>query len=74
MPPNIESFSLTYRYERHHENEIHVENGSFISRQEINIIDLVSSPPMGLKWSIRSDKTEITISENPCHPATGPGL
>ena len=40
MPPNTESFSLSYRYERHHQSAIRVENGSFTSWQEINIIDL----------------------------------
>ena len=47
MPANIESFCLTYRYERHHETESGVENGSFISRKEINIIDLGLIGPDG---------------------------
>ena len=73
MPPNTETFSLTYRYERHHESEIRVENGSFISRQEINIIDLGILAPNGAQVGASgSDKTEITISETYATPGYRP--
>jgi hypothetical protein len=73
MPPNTESFSLTYRYERHHESEIRVENGSFISRQEINIIDLgIIAPNDAQVGASGSDKTEITISETHATPGYRP--
>jgi hypothetical protein len=73
MPPNTESFSLTYRYERHHESETRVENGSFISRQEINIIDLGIVAPNGAQVGASgSDKTEITISETHATPGYRP--
>jgi len=75
MPPDTESFSLTYRYERHHESEIHVENGSFISRQEINIIDLGIITPDGAQVGASgSDKTEIQISETCATPGYRPSL
>ena len=69
MPPDTEAFSLTYRYERHHESEIGVEHGSFISRQEINIIDLGLIAPDGAQVGASgSDKTEIQISETHATP------
>jgi hypothetical protein len=73
MPPNTESFSLTYRYERHHESEIPVEAGKFISRQEINIIDLGIIAPDGVQVGASgSDKTEIQISETSATPGYQP--
>lgn len=64
MPEDTESFSLTYRYERHHESERLAENGKFMSRQEINIIDLGIIAPNGAQvGESGSDKTEIQISE-----------
>jgi hypothetical protein len=73
LPPNTESFSLIYRYERHHESEIRVEKGSFISRQEINIIDLGILAPDGAQVGASgSDKAEITISETHATPGYRP--
>jgi hypothetical protein len=73
MPPQTESFSLTYRYERHHESESQVEIGSFISRQEINIIDLGIIAPDGTQVGASgSDKTEIQISETYATPGYRP--
>jgi len=71
MPPDTESFALTYRYERHHESE--VENGGFIPRQEINIIDLgLISPDGNQVGASGSDKTEIQISETRATPGYRP--
>jgi len=73
MPPNSESFSLTYHYERHHESEIKVENGSFISRKEINIIDLGLIAPDGTQVGASgSDKSDIVISEIHATPGYRP--
>jgi len=73
MPADTESFSLTYRYERHHESERLVENGKFISRQEINIIDLGIIAPNGAQvGESGSDKTEIQISETYATPGYRP--
>jgi hypothetical protein len=73
MPPNTEAFSLTYRYERHHESEIRMENGSFISRQEINIIDLGIIAPDGTQVGASgSDKTAIQICETHATPGYRP--
>jgi hypothetical protein len=73
MPPNTGSFSLTYRYERHHESEIRLEIGSFISRQEINIIDLGIFAPDGTQVGASgSDKTEIQISATRATPGYRP--
>ena len=64
MPPETESFSLNYHYEHHHEAEKPVEQGSYLSRQEINIIDLGLIAPDGTQVGVSgSDKTEIQISE-----------
>jgi len=73
MPPDTESFSLTYRYERHNESETRVANGRFISRQEINIIDLGIIAPDGTQVGASgSDKTEIQISETRATPGYRP--
>jgi hypothetical protein len=73
MPPQTESFSLTYRYERHHESENRVEFGRFISREEINIIDLGLIAPDGIQVGASgSDKTEIQISETHATPGYRP--
>jgi hypothetical protein len=73
MPPNTESFSLSYRYERHHESAIRVENGSFTSRQEINIIDLGIIAPNGVQVGCSgADKAEIHIGETFATPGYRP--
>ena len=73
MPANTESFSLTYRYERHHESEIQVEQGSFISRKEINIIDLGLIAPDGTQVGASgSDKLSLLISETQATPGYHP--
>lgn len=73
MPENTESFSLTYHYKRHHESEIQVENGSFTSRKEINIIDLGLIAPDGTQAGASgSDKLEIFISETRATPGYHP--
>jgi hypothetical protein len=60
VPADTESFSLAYRYERHHKSK----RDGFIARQEINIIDLGIIDPYGVQVGASgSDKTEIQISE-----------
>jgi hypothetical protein len=71
MPPDTESLSLTYRYERHRESAAG-KDGS-ISRQEINIIDLGLIAPDGAQVGASgSDKTEIQISETYATPGYRP--
>jgi hypothetical protein len=73
MPANTESFTLTYRYKRHHESELVVENGRFISRKEINIIDLGVIDPDGTQVGASgSDKLDILISETVATPGYHP--
>ncbi len=73
MPANIESFALTYRYERHHETETGVENGRFISREEINIIDLGLIGADGVQVGASgSDKLSISITETEATPGYHP--
>jgi hypothetical protein len=73
MSPDTEAFSLTYRYERHHETEIKVEQGQYFSRQEINIIDLGLIAPDGSQVGVSgSDKTAIQISETYATPGYRP--
>lgn len=73
MPANSESFSLTYRYERHSESESAVENGRFISRKETNIIDLGLISPDGTQVGASgSDKLSINISEVAATPGYRP--
>jgi hypothetical protein len=73
MPANTESFSLKYSYKRHHESESVVENGRFISRKEINIIDLGLISPDGAQVGASgSDKLSIDISETTATPGYHP--
>jgi hypothetical protein len=79
MPPDVESLALRYQYERHHESEKQVEHGRFISRQEVNIIDLGLIAPDGSQVGASgSDKTEVQVSAayatpgyRPCSPRPG---
>lgn len=71
MPANTEAYSLSYQYERHHHGE--QNNSGFISRQEINIIDLGLIDPGGVQVGASgSDKTEIEISETHATPGYHP--
>jgi hypothetical protein len=73
MPANTESFTLSYFYKRHHETESQVENGRFISRKEINIIDLGLIAPDGVQVGASgSDKFCIFISETHATPGYRP--
>jgi hypothetical protein len=69
MPPDTERLHLTYRYERHRENETRSESGSFVSPREVNIIDLGLVAPDGSQVGASgSDKTEIWVSETEATP------
>ncbi len=71
MPPETESFALSYRYERHHE-EAAGKNG-FVSRKEVNIIDLGLIAPDGTQVGASgSDKTRIQVSETSATPGYRP--
>ena len=71
MPPDTESLSLTYYYERHHEGELGEDD--FISRQEINILDLGLIAPDGRQVGASgSDKTEIQVSATYATPGYQP--
>ena len=73
MPPQTESFFLTYRYERHHEAESGTGSGMFVAREEINIIDLGLISPNGTQVGVSgSDKTEIHVSETEATPGYHP--
>jgi hypothetical protein len=75
MPFQTESFSLSYRYERHHEKDGATEPGKFTSREEINIIDLGLIAPDGTQVGVSgSDKTEIQVSETHATPGYHPCL
>src|SRR4030065_2839756 len=70
MPVNTEAFSLTYSYERHLVTENQVENGRFISRKEVNIIDLGLIAPDGTQVGASgADKLSIMVSETHATPA-----
>jgi len=66
MPPDTESLLLTYRYERHREG---AAKDGFVSRQEVNIIDLGLLAPDGTQAGASgSDKTSIQVSETDATP------
>ncbi len=69
MPASIEEFKLTYSYERYQTDVQPLENGNFLSRQEINIIDLGLIAPDGTQVGASgSDKLSISISETQATP------
>ena len=73
MPAGTESMHLIYKYERYDRSEIRYENGSFASREEINIIDLGLIAPDGTQVGVSgSNKDEIDISENHATPGYKP--
>jgi len=73
MPAGTESLNLIYKYERFDKSEIRYENGSFVSRQEISIIDLGLIAPDGTQVGISgSNKNEIDISANHATPGYKP--
>ena len=73
MPANTEAFSLTYSYERHRVTENQVENGRFISRKEVNIIDLGLIAPDGTQVGASgADKLSIMVSETHATPGYHP--
>ena len=70
MPPDSESLTLAYRYERHRERPA---GGGASAREEINIIDLGLIDPDGRQVGASgSDKTEIQISETQATPGYKP--
>jgi hypothetical protein len=73
MPAGVESFSLSYRYERHREGLGGGENAGFTTRKEINIIDLGLIAPDGSQVGASgSDKLSITVSETWATPGYHP--
>ena len=81
MPPDTESFTLVYRYERHHEGGpggdgdlAKDDNGGFTPRREINIIDLGIISPDGTQVGASgSDKARIQVGESFATPGYRPG-
>ena len=73
MPPDVESMVLRYSYDRHLERELPVERGTFVAREEVNIIDLGLLSPDGRQVGASgSDKREIFISETDATPGYNP--
>jgi hypothetical protein len=73
MPENIETFTLTYHYERHRQAPIQVEHGVFVSRQQVNIIDVGLIAPDGTQVGASgSDKLSFSISETRATPGYNP--
>jgi hypothetical protein len=73
MPANVESFTLSYEYERRPHIPVAVENGKFTSTPEVNVIDLGLIDPTGKQVGVSgSDKREITVSETGSTPGYHP--
>jgi hypothetical protein len=70
MPPDTESFTLSYTYERYREGE---SNAGFTPRQKLNTIDLGLLAPDGTQVGASgSDKSAIEISETFATPGYQP--
>lgn len=64
VPEGVENLTLKYSYPQRLEQGIDIETGCFISRPEVNIIDLGLIGPDGRQVGASgSNKTEIFISE-----------
>ncbi len=73
MPPNTESFTLAYHYDRRPENLVPQAGGRFTAQTELNIIDLGLVAPRGIEVGASgSDKSEIFISEIDATPGYRP--
>jgi len=73
LPPNTETLTLGYRYERHRESEGRIGSGVFVSRQEVNIIDLGLITSDGKQVGASgSDKNEICLSATNATPGYKP--
>lgn len=73
MPDNVETFSLSYHYKRNQERETPVENGIFIDRKEINVIDLGLIAPDGAQVGASgSERLDIFINETQATPGYRP--
>ena len=73
LPVNTESFTLSYSYKRFNETNNQVEYGDFISRKEVNIIDLGLIAPDGTQAGASgADKSCIDISETHATPGYHP--
>ena len=70
MPDNIESFTLSYEYERRPPAPL---EGNFTALKEVNVIDLGLLDPAGKQVGASgSDKLEITVSETDATPGYHP--
>lgn len=73
MPPDTETFTLRYSYERMHTREEALENGVFRAREKVNTIDLGLVTPAGTQAGASgADKLEVTISETYATPGYQP--
>lgn len=73
VPAGIETLRLKYQYTRRGREQVPLESGAFISRPEINIIDLGLIGPDGRQIGASgSDKTEIYLRETDATPGYTP--
>jgi hypothetical protein len=73
LPINTESFTLSYSYKRFDEIHNQVEYGVYISRKEVNIIDLGLIAPDGKQVGASgADKSCVYISETYATPGYHP--
>jgi hypothetical protein len=69
----MESLTLSYRYDRHDQIEVELEHGMFTGNPEINIVDLGLIDPDGREvGNSGSDKSEIFVSEVSATPGYHP--
>ena len=73
MPENIAEFSLSYHYQKDQVEPIQVENGTFLSSRQINILDLGLVGPNGEQVGASgSDKSAFTLSALDATPGYTP--
>ncbi|MHB1354990.1 MAG: CehA/McbA family metallohydrolase [Anaerolineae bacterium] len=73
MPPDTETLTISYQYGRYAQDDDWLSDSGFISRREINIVDLGLISPDGTQVGFTgSDKTEISVSATSATPGYKP--
>jgi hypothetical protein len=73
MPANAASLRLSYTYERFHQEQIPLQNGSFLARDKVNMVDLGLLAPDGAQVGASgSAYPEIFVSQTSASPGYKP--
>jgi hypothetical protein len=72
MPPDVETFSLSCRYERSRDDQVQCDHGVFFVHQDVNSIDLGLIAPDGVQVGSGADRTDLCLSATSASPGYRP--